>query len=249
MDTSHAARWGLPFTVFLAGVLLLAVACESGSDTLSDSTAEAELSLDEALTRAGANLAALSTATFEMSDETESGARFFGTTLKSLEGEVRSPDGARMLVDVQAPGMGFVEIEIVAVGEQAFMKFSRDGPWIPLPPEQVPFNFGAIGPVLSEVLPAMENTQLVGREPVGDFQTVRIDGDILSQQMSDLITSVDPDHPITLSWWFDETEYVLRQFRIDGRLFNDDGPETSRLLTMNINVPVDIQLPEAASIS
>ena len=60
----------------------------------------------------GEKLAAISTAKFQMVDEMETGAKFFGATLKTVEGEVKSPDGARMLVDVEVPAMGFVEIEI-----------------------------------------------------------------------------------------------------------------------------------------
>ena len=37
-------------------------------------------------------------------------------------------------MDVVAPGFGFVEIEMLAVGDQAYMKFSKDAPWAPLPP-------------------------------------------------------------------------------------------------------------------
>ncbi|MCY4624725.1 MAG: LppX_LprAFG lipoprotein [Chloroflexi bacterium] len=182
-----------------------------------------------------------------MSDETQSGAKFFGTTLKTVEGDIQSPASARMLVDVEAPGMGFVEIEIIAIEEQAFMKFSRDAPWLPLPLEQVPFNFGGMGLTLSALLPVLQDPTVVGRESVGDFQTIRVDGNVMSEDMSNLITSVDPGHAITLSYWFDENGHTLRQLRIDGQLFNDDAPETSRLVNMDIDVPVDIQLPEVAS--
>ncbi len=68
----------------------------------------------------------MSTAKFHMIDEMESGAKFFGTTLKTVDGEVKSPDSVRMLVDVEAPGLGFVEIEILAVWDLAYMKFSKD---------------------------------------------------------------------------------------------------------------------------
>ena len=65
--------------------------------------------------------------------------------------------------------------------------------------------------------------------------------------MSALITSVDSGHAITLTLWVDEVEHVLRQFRIAGQLFDDDAPETSRMVTMDIDVPVDIQLPDVTA--
>ena len=84
--------------------------------------------LSDVLTRAGEKMAAMSSAKFGMVDETESGAKFFETTFKSMESEVKAPDSFRMLVDVVAPAFGFVEIEMMAVGEQAFMKLSKDAP-------------------------------------------------------------------------------------------------------------------------
>ena len=242
MKVSNVVRRGLLFAVLVV-VLVLSMACggTAGSDE------ESELTLEQLLESAGAKLAAISTAKFQMVDEMESGAKFFGTTLKTVEGEVRTPDGARMLVDVETPAFGFVQIEILAVGEQAYMKFSRDAPWAELPIEDVPFKFGALGVTLSAFLPIMENAVMVGEEMVGDLATIRVDGDVLSEDTGDLITAVNPGHPVTLSFWFDKADHTLRQFRLRGRLFDDDGVETSRLVTMEIDVPVEIELPQTNS--
>ena len=187
----------------------------------------------------------MTTAKFQMIDELESGSKFFGMTLKSVEGEVKSPDSFRMLVNVETPNFGFVEIQMLAVGDQAFMKFSEDAPWVPLPLDQVPFNFGGLGPALSELLPIMKNASSGSGESIGDSKTVRIDGDVVSEDMSDLITSTDSGHAITLTFWIDEVDHTLRQLRIAGKLFDDDGPETMRLVSiMDVNEHVDIQLPD-----
>ena len=128
------------------------------------------------------------------------------------------------------------------------MKFSEDAPWAPLPLDQVPFNFGEIGIALSELLPVLENAAITGRESVGDAETVRIDGDVLSEDLSNLITSVDPGHAVTLTFWLDEIDHTVRQFRIDGKIYNDDAPGTKRLVSItDVNVPVDVQLPDIAS--
>lgn len=244
MNWSRAARRRLSMAVLAICCLSLA-AC--GSDPAPSAAPSAELSVDDLLSSAAQKLADMTTAQFEMIDELESGAKFFGTTFKSMEAEVKSPDSVRMLVDVVAPGLGFVKVEIVAVGEQAFIKFSEDAPPLPLPLDQVPFNFGAVGVSLSEVVPLMENATIVGEDVVSGTRTIRVDGDVVSEDLSSLITSADPGHAVALSLWFDETEHTLRQVRIAGKLFNDDAPETTRLLTISgINVPVDIQLPDVA---
>ena len=247
MDLARTAGRRLPIAALAMGLAFLVAVCGSEPVAAPEPTPEPELSLDELLQSAGEKLAAASTAKFTMIDEMESGAQFFGTNLKTVIGEVRSPDGARMLVDVESPAFGFVQIEIIAVEEEAYMKFSKDAPWLPLPLDQVPFNFGRIGVVLSDLLSILEDAAIVGRESVGEVQTIRVDGNVMSEDMSGLITSVDSGHALTLSYWLDAADHTLRQFRIDGQLFNDDAPETSRLVKMDINVPVDIQLPDIAS--
>ena len=204
-----------------------------------------ELTLNDLLSSAGDKLADLTTAKFQMTDEMESGAQFFRTTLKNVEGEIKAPDSVRMLVDVEAPSMGFVEIEILAVKDLAYIKFSKDAPWVALPLDQVPFNFGGIGVTLSALLPIVRDAAIAGRESVEGSQTIRINGNVVSEDLSNLITSVDSGHPITLTFWFDEDNHTLRQLRIAGKLFNGDAPETSRLVIISdLNGPVDIQLPD-----
>ena len=209
-------------------------------------TLTAEEQLSDLLSRVEWKLAAMSTATFELVDVHESGAPFFRTTFKSLTGIVKSPHSFWMQVNVVAPGFGFLKIEMTAVGDEAYMKFSEDAPWTPLPLEQVPFNFGEIGLQLSRLVPALTDVSLLGPEPAEDARIIGFEGRISSDELSGLITGVDPGHAITLAFWVDEVEHNLRKFSIEGKLFNEDGPETVRLLDVTgVNIPVDIQLPEA----
>ena len=239
----------LSVAVLAIGCLFLIAACggEPPATVAPTPTPEPELTLNDLLSSAGERLAALSTAKFQMIDEMESGAKFFRTTLKTLDGEVKSPDSVRMLADVEVPALGFAQIEILAVGDLAYMKFSKDAPWAPLPLDQVPFNFRGLGVTLSELLPIMKNVAITGREFAGGAQTIRIDGNVVSEELSNLITSADSGHAITLTLWLDEVDHTLRQIRIVGQVFDDDAPATSRLLTIDIDVPVDIQLPDIDS--
>ena len=246
MELSGILRRKAPTALAAAGLLILSAAC--AADATPTATPTPALTANDVLAAAGNELAALSTAGFLMIDETESGAKFFEMTLRDVEGVVETPASFRMVVKLISPGLGFAEIEMLAVGESAYIKFSADAPWVPLPLEQVPFNFGGIGVTLSELMSEIGNPVITGREAVEGVGTIRIDGDIMSEDMADLITSVDPGHPIALTLWFDETQHTLRQFRMDGQLYNDDGPETTRLVVLkDVNQPVDIQLPGSAS--
>lgn len=240
----------LSIAVVMAALLGLAAGCATESEPTPTPAATPTPVPDvgELLSMAGEKMAAMKSAKFGMVDETETGAKFFDTTFKSMEAEVKTPDSFRMLVDVVAPAFGFVEIEMMAVGDQAFMKLSEDAPWAPLPLDQVPFNFGGLGPTLRDVLARLEDATLEGREAIRGAQTFRVAGNITSGDLADLITTADPGHDVTLTVWIDEAEHVLRQIRIEGQIYDDDGPGTVRLLDIEgIDVPVDIQLPEVGS--
>lgn len=243
MNLPGTAGRTLPAILVATALLLSAIAC--GPEPTATPTPTPEETVDDVLSSAVGRLLALQTARFQMIDEQESGAKFFGLTVKTVEGETQSPDRARILVNAVSPGFGFVEVEIVAAGEAAFMKFSKDAPWAPLPLDQVPFNFGGMGVTLSEIVQVIENPVLTGRESVGGAQTIRVDGDVLSEDLSNLITSVDPGHPIVLTLWIDEGSRELHQIRIGGRIFDDDAPGTTRLVVISdIGAPVDIQSPD-----
>ncbi len=233
----------LAMGVLAVGLFVLAAACGGGEEPTPT-----ELTVDELLANAQERLASISSVKFRMTDELQTGSKFFNTTLKSVEGEVSASDSMRMAVDVESPIFGFIEIEIVAVGDQSLMKFSRDAPWLPLSLDEVPFNFKGMGVTLSELVPLLKDARKVGRESVGGSQTILLEGSLQSEDLSKLITSTDPGHAVMLSFWIDEVDHDLKQLRITGQVFNDDAPETRRLIVIEeTNVVIDIQLPESAS--
>ncbi len=232
-------RRGLAITILALGLLLLAGAC--GEPT---PTPEPELTLDEVIERTSEHLLSFETARFQMIDEMESGTKFFEQTLKSVDGTVQAPDRTDLLVNVESPVLGFVQIGIIAAGDSAMMQFASGAPWNPLPLDQVPFNFSGLGMTLSDILPKIQNIELTGRETVNGIETIRIDGNLVSEDLTNLITSADPGNPIDLTVWVDAEDQSLRQIKIVGNVFNDDGPGTSRLIILSAyDEPVDIQLP------
>ena len=244
MDLFRFVTRGLSITTLAVGLLLLAAAC--GPEPTP--TPEPEMSIEEVLERTTAHLESFQTARFQMIDEMESGAKFFAQTLKNVDGRVQAPNRTQMVVDVESPIMGFLEIGIVAVGDTAFMQFSSGAAWAPLPQEQVPFNFSGLGFTLSDLLPKIQNVAIAGKESLEGVQTIRIEGDLVSDDLSNLITSADSGHPIDLTVWVNEVDQSVRQIRIAGNVFNDDAPGTSRLIILSeYDEPVDIQLPETVA--
>lgn len=244
MGAFDIVRRGLVVTGLTLGLLFLAGGC--GSDPTP--TPEPELTLEEVLERTSEHLLSFQTARFEMIDEMESGTKFFGQTLKSVNGKVQAPDRTDLLVDVESPAMGFVEIGIIAVGDSAMMRFASGAPWTPLPLEQVPFNFAGLGMTLSDLMHKLQNSQVIGRETVSGLETIRVEGGLVSEDLAGLITSADSGHPIDLTVWVGAEDQSVRQIRIVGNVFDDDGPGTSRLIILSeYDEPVDIHLPQTIS--
>ncbi len=236
----------------LGAALLSAAAC--GADPTPTPTPAPTPTPTPALTweslasSAGDKLAAMTSAKFTLVDESESGAPFFNMEFKDLEAEIdSSPESVRMLVNAVAPGLGFITVEMVAIEQQAFMKFSADAPWAPLPIDQVPFNFYGLGATMGALLSNIENGAITGRETVDGASTIRAEGELTSDDLSGLVTSSNPGHALNVVLWVNESDHVLRQLRLTGRIFDDDAPETQRFIGIDYNVPVDIQVPDDAA--
>ncbi len=241
---------GLAIIVSLMALLFVFAACAEAAPTPTPTPPTPTPMVSDLLTSAGEKMAAISSVKVGMVDETESGAPFFTMTLKSMEAEIKSPDRFRMIVNAESNAFGFSELEMMAVGDVAVMKFAKDAPWVPLPIDLVPFNFAGLGPTLRDVLYALRDGDgsVTGSETITGSMTSRVQGTVLSEQLSDLITSVDAGHEVELTFWIDDTTHVVRQMRMAGRIFDDDGAETTRLMTiLGIDVPVEIELPETVS--
>ena len=211
----------------------------------ADPAAAAAAEAEQLLAAVAQNLSTMSTAKFSMVDETESGAPFFGATLKRMEAVVKAPDSLRMKVDVVAPGFGFVKVEIVQVGDQAFIKLTEEAPWLQLPQDQVPFDFAGIAQLFGSLPGEVEDLTVTGQETVQGAPATVLEGVVQSEALSDLITTAEPGHPVNLTLWIDPEQAVLRQVRLEGQILTLDDPGTSRLITIeDINVPVDIELPD-----
>ena len=206
-----------------------------------------QMAVEDILTEVGENVAALSSARFSMVDETETGAPFFGTTFQKMEAQVKAPNDFTMLVDVVAPAFGFVQVRMVKIGEEAFIQLFEGAPWSPMPPEDVPFNFEGLSVVMTDLPGKIADPELTGWDTAGGVETVLMEGTVQSEALAPLITSTDSGYTVGLMLWIDEA-FGLRQLRIAGQIFAEDAPETTRLLTLDeVNIPVDIELPEVSS--
>ena len=196
----------------------------------------------------GERMATVSTARVTLVDVRQTGAKLFDLTFKRLEVEIEAPSNSRMVIEVISPVVGVVPIEIVVVEDQAYIKVSPISPWAYIPVDLLPFDLGGLGAKLRATLPFVQDATISGRESVLGIDTVRVDGSITSEDMSDFFPSVDSGYEVGLTLWIDETEHTVRQIGIYGQLYDADAPETERLMTIEaLDIPIDIQVPDVAS--
>ena len=196
----------------------------------------------------GERMATVSTARVTLVDVRQTGAKFFGLTFKSMEVEIVAPSNSKMVIELISPVVGVVPIEIVVAEGQAYIKLSPISPWTYIPTGQLPFDLGGLGAALRDTLPFVQDATISGRESVLGIDTVRVDGSIASEDMSNFFPSVDSGYDVGLTLWIDDTEHTVRQIGIYGQLYDADAPETERIMTIEaINIPIDIQVPDVAS--
>ena len=186
----------------------------------------------------------LDTASFRLEDEGETSARFFGLKFESMEGQVRMPDSFKIQVEATS-FLGFIKIEIVAVGDQAFISdFINKEKWVPVSVDALPFNFANLGNTLAEIIPEITDPAFAGEERLEGRLSWRIRGTVPSEGLSPLLPGNDPGHQVALELWIDKEQRLLRKIRIEGKVYAGDGPDVVRVLDIyGFDEPVEISLP------
>ncbi|MDE0267891.1 MAG: LppX_LprAFG lipoprotein [Acidimicrobiaceae bacterium] len=245
-----------PIVVLTTYVMLMFLGAACGgesaesteSPTPTSTTTTLALSAADYIAAVSESVAGISTAKFTMVDEKESGELFYGMTFKDMEATIQDPNSLDIIIRALNPALGFVEVRMVRVGDQAAMKLSDDAPWASIPVDEIPFNFTGLKTVFTVLPTIIRDLVMVGREEVQGSQTMSVRGVITSEDLTPLVTSADAGHEVAVTFWISETDFALKQLKIVGRLFDGDDPETVRFLVIeDIDVPVTIELPEVAS--
>ena len=203
------------------------------------------------LQKSSSKMLSLDTASFTLSHEGEGSSQLFpGVQVQSVEGQVDMPD--RFIVKIGAVSTfprSFIEINIVAVGEEAYMTdFINRERLIPIPVGDLPFDFADLGRTLSDIIIAIQAPVRVGAGGDEDEASWRIRGTVASEALGTLIPSASPDFEVTLELWIDQADGLLTQVRIEGQVLSTDAPDLVRVLTIyDFDAPLEISLPEITS--
>ncbi|SVB15002.1 uncharacterized protein METZ01_LOCUS167856 [marine metagenome] len=202
------------------------------------------IDIDLAMPQAVNQLLALKSAGFVLEHLEGSTVLVPGVLMTKVSGEVSIPDRFRVTVEAESEfPKSYLEISIITIDDAAYMTDIFTGRWNQISAETLPFNLSGLGQTLAGIIESVQQPRAVRAERVNGVDTVLIKGQIISENLSELVPGSADGFPVELEFWLDR-EGLLQQVLIIGRVVATDIPETVRKLTLeNINQPVVIEPP------
>lgn len=198
-----------------------------------------------AMRQAVVQLLALKSAAFSLDHLEGSTVLVPGVLMTKVYGEVSIPDRFRVTVEAESEfPKTYIEISIITIGDTAFMTDIFTGRWNQISVDSLPFNLSGLGKTLADIVEAVESPRVVGEERLRGVDTLHIQGNIASEDLSGLVPGAGEGFPVSLELWLDRSQGLLQQVHIIGRVVPTDAPNTVRQLTLeDINQPVTIEPP------
>jgi|TARA_B100000315_G_scaffold251060_1_gene285126 hypothetical protein len=202
------------------------------------------IDIDLAMPQAVNQLLALKSAGFVLEHLEGSTVLVPGVLMTKVSGEVSIPDRFRVTVEAESEfPKSYLEISIITIDDAAYMTDIFTGRWNQISAGTLPFNLSGLGQTLAGIIESVQQPRAVRAERVNGVDTVLIKGQIISENLSELVPGSADGFPVKLEFWLDR-EGLLQQVLIIGRVVATDIPETVRKLTLeNINQPVVIEPP------
>ena len=190
-------------------------------------------------------LLALKSAAFSLEHLEGSTELVPGVLMTKVSGEVSIPDRFRVTVEAESAfPKTYIEISIITIEETAYMTDIFSGRWNQVSADSLPFNLSDLGQTLAGIVDAVQQPSVIGEERLNGVDTLHIEGEIASQDLSGLVPGAGEGFPVGLELWLDRSQGLLQQVHIVGRVVPTDEINTVRQLTLDdINQPVDITPP------
>ena len=236
-------------------LLLLAMSCATSPSSTGEPRPTSTRTLTplptptprQIIERSAVRMAALETAHFTLEVEGDTSAQFFGMELRLLEGEVDMPDSFKLRIEAEATLLrAFIEINMVGIREEIYLQdiFNKEK-WIPIPVENLNFNFADLGRTLSDIMSSVQEPTFVGTEVVDDAPSWHLRGTVPSESLKSLATGAAPGFTVTIEGWIGQSQGLIRKLRIVGEVYSGDEPDIARVLTIyGFDEPVEISLPK-----
>ena len=225
-------------------LLLVSASCVSTPD--STVTQPPTQDAQALLRRAASRMLALESLSFVLEHQAGSTELFPGVGMTKATGVVDIPDKFSISLEAQmAKPRAYVELSAIRVGDRAYMTDLITGRWRQVELATVPVNLGNLGETLADIVAAVQSPESVGVETLAGYKTVRIRGQILSQELAQLIPRAAQGFNVGLDLWGEASQGLVVQALITGRVMATDVAEAARLLTFDgFDDPVDIGPPQ-----
>jgi len=205
------------------------------------------IDIEFAMPQAVDQLLALKSAAFSLEHLEGSTVLVPGILMTKVSGEVSIPDRFKVTVEAESEfPKSYLEIRIITIGDTAYMTDIFTGRWNKISAGTLPFNLSGLGQTLAGIIESVQQPRAIRVERLNGIDTVLIKGQIVSNNLSELVPGSAEGFPVELEFWLDRGG-LLQQVLIIGRVVATDIPETVRKLTLeNINQPVVIEPPSDA---
>ncbi len=251
--SGSSARQGLRWRLYALAlaVFFLAAVAACGKESIPTATTEPtaepvpEETAEDILLRAVQQLLVLESTAFTLEQLTGTTKLFSGLDMTKASGMVEVPGKAQVKIEAETTSPhSYVELEIITIGQDAYMTDLLTGRWLQVPQEILPFTLHDIATTLADIVGNVQTPELVGIELLDGVETYRISGAVKSQDLSGIVPGAGTDFDVGVELWLDHPQALLRQAVITGKVVASDVPEAVRRLTLeDINAPVDITPP------
>lgn len=240
----------LSVKALLAALLVMGLLVSCGADKASQPSIEAaEIDPGPLMRQAVGQLLALESAAFSLEHLSGTTALFPGVLMTKAWGEVSIPGRFRITIEAESLfPKSYIEISIITIDDTSYMTGIFSGQWNEISTDSLPFNVSGLGETLAGIVDAVQRPRVIGEERLNGVDTLRIEGEVVSQDLAGLVPGAGKDFTVGLELWLDRSQGLLQQVLIVGRVIPTDEEDTVRRLTLDdINQPVEINPPGGLS--
>ena len=200
------------------------------------------------LVRAAAQLSADTHLGFTLEHPVGSTPLAPGLYLLGAEGVASLPNRFRLALDMEASGT-VLKLDVIVVGDQAFMTNLFSGAWEPVLKRQIPFRFDFVTASVASLLAGMDDLTLVGDGDMGGEPVYVIRGVGPTEALSQLMPGALSESTVPVELWVGKADNRLRQVRLTGSLVAGDLPDTVRVVRLEaLAEEPEIEAPEVGSV-
>jgi len=225
----------------LAALGLLPAACSCGGK--KQQTTGPLPPAAEVLTKAVERAATMKTFHFRLEHENGVSAIPLGLGLTTAEGDVIVPDRLQAKLEAKA-GTQPVRVEVIGIGDQAWMTNPFNRQWQPLPSGNTIKDVFDPTQGIKAVANALENAEVTAEEEVGGVATYRVEGTVDSAILEAAAPIAEPGLTVKVKVWIGKDDSLIRRIRLEGPIAPDEPPNIVRKLDVSkFDEPVSIEPP------